>query len=142
MAAILLQWLILEHIESPMYCSVLSHSDNTPACDWATKMSPKSKISACLVRALTLQQRIYQPAPMYKIHVAGKANDIADIPSRSFCLGHRWNFPSDAEFITCFNQRFPLPQGFKWQLFQVSPRIITCVIDELLMQPSKIDVWH
>ena len=125
-----------------MHCSALYHSDNTPACAWVTQMSPKSKISAGLVRVPALRQHIFQDPPMYTIHVAGKANDMSDIPSRSFRLGHCWHFPSDVEFLTRFNQRFPLPQRVEWQLFRVSPRIITCVIDKLLIQLSKMDVWH
>lgn len=89
MAAILIQWLILEQIGTPFHTSALVRSDNTPACSWATRMTPKSKIAARLVRALALRQRISQSSPMITLHVAGKANDIADIPSRSFRLGHR-----------------------------------------------------
>ena len=55
MAAILLQWLILNHIESPMHFSALSRSDNTPVYAWATKKSPKAKISARLVLAMALR---------------------------------------------------------------------------------------
>jgi len=77
---------------------------------------------------------------MYAIHVVGKAKDIVDIPSRSFRLGHRWNFSSNAEFLFHFNQRFPLPQGIKWQLFEVSPKIISRVISKFLMLPLKMDV--
>ena len=142
MAAILLQWLVLESIAVTMHRSALARSDNTPACSWATKMSPKSRISARLVRALALRQRICQAAPMYTIHVAGKANDIADIPSRSFKLGHRWNCPSDVQFLHRFNSHFSLPQGNKWQLFQLAPKIVTRVTSELLMLPLPMDVWH
>ena len=142
MAAILIQWLVLEHITITMHRSALARSDNTPACSWATKMSPKSRISARLVRALALRQRICQAAPMYTIHVAGKANDIADIPSRSFRDSHRWNCPSDEQFLCRFASHFQLPQGHQWQLFQVNPKITTRVIDELLQRPMPMDVWH
>ena len=84
MAAILLQWLVLDHITTTLHRSTLSRSNNTPACSWATRMSPKSKIAARLIRALALIQRICQAAPMYTLYVTGKDNDIADIPSRFF----------------------------------------------------------
>ena len=100
MDAILIQWLVIEHIGVTIHCFALARSDNTPACAWATKMSPKSKISARLVRVLTLRQRICQASPMYTIYVTGKANDIADILSRLFLLGNHWNCPSEANFMS------------------------------------------
>ena len=89
MAAILLQWIVLEMITPTRHRSVLARSDNSPACSWATRMSPKSAVAVKLVQALALRQRICQTSPMTTLHVAGKANNIADIPSRSFREGHR-----------------------------------------------------
>lgn len=74
-------------------------------------------------------------------HIAGEANDIADIPSRSFSEGDRWNCPSNAEFLTKFAKTFPLPQGASWQLFILSKKISTRLISELLMQPLRMDAW-
>ena len=142
MAAILLAWLILEQIAPTHHMSALARSDNTPACSWATKMSPKSVIAARLVRALALRQRICQASPMATIHVAGKANDIADIPSRSFRKGHRWNCPSNLDFLTQFNLKFPLKQGRCWDLFVVNPKLVTLVTSVLLTLPLPMDVWQ
>jgi len=97
-------------------------------------MSPKFAIASRLVRALALCQRICQAAPMATIHVAGKANNIADIPSRSFCEGHRWNFPDNLVFLTRFTTRFPLLQGACWQLCVINPKIVTLVTLILRMQ--------
>ena len=80
-------------------------------------------------------------APMITLHVAGKANDIADIPSRSFRHGHRWNCPSNTEFLSRFTSQFKLKQGLRWQLFILSPKIIMRVISELLTGPSEMDGW-
>eukprot|EP00979_Chaetoceros_neogracilis_P017172 scaffold10185_cov283-Chaetoceros_neogracile.AAC.2 len=85
----LLQWLVLEHVTTLFHISALTRCDNTPACSWATRMFPKSRIGARLVRALALRQRIRYASPMATIHVAGKDNDIADIPSRSIRPEHR-----------------------------------------------------
>ena len=142
MAAILLQWLILEQIATTRHRSALARSDNTPACSWATKMSPKNPIAARLVRALALRQRICQASPMATIHVAGKANDIADIPSRSFRKGHRWNCPSNLDFLIKFNAEFPLKQGACWDLFVINPKLITLVTSVLLTSPLPMDVWQ
>ena len=102
MVAILLHWLVLEMITPTHHCSVLVCSNNSPACSWATHVSPKSEIAARLVRALALRQRIYQAAHMTMLHVTGKANDISDIPSQSFRDGHRWNCPKNLDFLTHF----------------------------------------
>ena len=141
MAALLLQWLVLEHLAITRHRSALTRCDNTPACSWATRMSPKSRIGARLVRALALRQRIRHASPMVTLHVAGKGNDIADIPSRSFRPEHRWNCPTNFEFLSRFSKQFPLPQGHKWQLFIISPRITTRVISELLTAPGEMDGW-
>ena len=108
MAALLLAWLVLEQIADTHHRSALARSDNTPTYAWATRMSPKSKIGARLVRALAMRQRVMCAAPMITLHVAGKANDIADIPSRSFRHGHRWNCPYNTEFLSRFTSQFKL----------------------------------
>jgi len=81
MAEILVAWIVLEDIAATKHKSSLLRCDNTPACSWATRMSPKSKITVILVRALTLCQNLYQAAPMSTVHEAGENNDISGIPS-------------------------------------------------------------
>ena len=141
MAAILLQWVVLDKISTTHHRSALTRSENLSVCSWATRMSPKSAIAARLVRALTLHQRICQAAPMYTLHVAVKANNIADMPPRSFRDGHRWNFPDDCDFLTHFTFCFPLPQGACWELFVINPKIVTLVTSVLRMQQLSMDVW-
>jgi len=58
MAAIFLQWLVLEMIAPMYHISALARSDNSPACSWATCISLKSAIVARLVWVLALHQRI------------------------------------------------------------------------------------
>ena len=141
MATLLLQWLVLEYIAVIHHNSALTRCDNSPACSWATRMSPKSIIGAQLVRALAVRQRIRHASPMVTLHVAGKDNDIADIPSRSFWPEHRWNCPSNKEFLPRFALQFPLQKGKRWQLFLISHRIITRMISELLTAPGEMDGW-
>ena len=71
MAAILLQWVLLELIAPTHHCSALSRSENLPSYSWATQMSPKSAIAARLAWALALCQRLCPTAPMSTIRVAG-----------------------------------------------------------------------
>jgi len=141
MAALLLQWLVLKHIAVTRHRSALARCDNTPACSWATRMSPKSKIGTRLMRALALWQRLQHASPMVTLHVAGKSNDIADIPSRSFRPEHRWNCPTNDHFLSRFSSRFPLLQGKRCQIFLISPQITTGVILELLIAPGEMDGW-
>jgi len=82
MIAILLQYIVLEQIAPTQHKSVLMRSNNTPACSWATKMSPKLAIAVRLVRALALRQSICQVAVMTTLYVVRKDNDLADTPSR------------------------------------------------------------
>ena len=78
---------------------------------------------------------------MTTVHVAGKANDIVDIPSHSFREDHRCNFLDDCQFLTCFTNHFPLPQGACWQLFVINPKIITLVTSEFQTNQLPMDVW-
>ena len=136
-----MQWLILEATTDTRHLTLLLHCDNTPAVSWATRMSPKSAVAARLVRALALRHRVSAAAPSIIVHVAGKDNDIADIPSRSFLPGSRWHCPDDKQFLTRFASSFPIPQTACWLLFQPSSRLITSVTSDLLMQPRQMDVW-
>ena len=114
MAVIILHWLVLEMITKTHHWYALVRNDNSLACSWVTHMSIRLAIAAKLVRALELRQIICQDAPMHTIHVAGEANDIVDIPSRSFINGDRWILPGNHDVLTRFTNRFPLLQGACW----------------------------
>jgi len=141
MAALLLQWLVLEHIAQTHHRSVLARYENKRTCSCATRMSPKSKKGARLVRALALCQRISHAAPMVTLYMAGKGNDVADVPSRSFRPERHWNFPTNEHLLSRFSTQLPLLQGNHWQIFLISPKIITRVISELLIVPSGMEGW-
>jgi len=141
MAAILLQWGLLELIAPTHHRLALSRSENLSSYSWATQMSPESTIAARLAWALALRQRLCQAAPMSTMHVVGKANDIANIPSRSFREGHCWNCPTNFNFLTCFNEHFCLPHGGCWQLCVINPKIVTLVTLELQTRWLPMDVW-
>ena len=81
-------WIVLEEIAATKHKLALLR-DSTLSCLWETRMYPNSKIAARLVRVLALRQCLYQAASMFMLDVAGEDNDIANIPSRSFRLGHR-----------------------------------------------------
>lgn len=75
------------------------------------------------------------------MHIAGKNNDLGDIPSRSFHASSRWFCPTDYSFLTKFNAFFPLPQNLSWTLCHLPSKIITKVILELWMHKLPLDVW-
>ena len=118
---------------------MLAWCDNTPACSLATRMSPKSKTGARLVRDLTLRQRILHTSPMVTLHMARKGNNTVNIPSSSFRPEYRWNCPTNEHLLSRFSTQFLLPQGNYWQLFLILPKIITRVISVLPIAPSGIE---
>ena len=54
MAEVLLQWLAGGYIAPITHETNLERSDNSPACSWATRMSPMSNVEAQLMRSLAL----------------------------------------------------------------------------------------
>ena len=78
---------------------------------------------------------------MYTLYVPGKGNDIVDVPSRLFRLSHCWNTTSDHEFLSRFNQTFPLAHGAEWQLFKINPKLVSLVIGKFRQRPLSMDVW-
>ena len=82
-SAILLQWIVLEHIDPIHHWSVLMRSDNTPAFLWLAWMSPKLGIAA---RDIVLRKHIYcQTFLVTTLHMAGKQNDLTITTRRHYC---------------------------------------------------------
>ena len=75
------------------------------------------------------------------MHIAGEENAISDIPSRSFGKKAKWHCKSDHEFLTMFNEQFPLPSQNSWTVFQIPKRLSTRVISILLTQASEPLEW-
>ena len=75
------------------------------------------------------------------MHIPGPENSISDIPSRSFWKKVKWYCNSDNDFLTMFNEKFPLPSQNSWSLFQIPKRLSSRVISILLTQASTTHEW-
>ena len=143
MAGLLLLWLVIEAV-----CPDLRHkhvavfSDNTPTVSWVDRLASKqSKTAGGLLRALSFRMRQKRASPLTALHIRGKHNSIADIPSRSFGGTPAWHCRDDKSFLTLFDNKFPLPQQNSWQLFQIAPGVVTRVISILRTTDTAMDAW-
>ena len=140
MAAIVLGWLVLEHIGTDLeFKHIGTFCDNTSATTWTQKgISTRSIPSARLLRFLALRQRSRQASSLLPLHLPGKDNKWADIPSRAFKHGEY--FHAQTNLAAYFNSHFPLPQDLSWREYRVpkklSWRVISCLRGELLPMES------
>jgi len=142
MVAILLQWMVLDQIAHMYHKSVLMRSDNTPACSWATKMSMKLAIAACLIRVIALRQRICQAVIMTTLHVVGRGKYHCGHSFASVFYDNRWNEPNNLEFLTYYSSTFQLEQGACWKFFVINPNIVTRASSEFLTKQLTMDLWQ
>ena len=114
-----------EHVEA--------WSDNTPTVSWATRLnSTKSETANRLVMALAMRLRDQRASPLVTMSIAGVANALADIASRSFGKQGSANFfATDADFLFSFQKQFPLPQNKSWRHFRPNSRMKQSVNSEL-----------
>ena len=128
-----LQLNVLEPLVPTMHHkSTHIHSDNTPSVAWLTKMATKTANSDAahrLVRGLALRQ------PVSITHVAGTANNLADIASRAIT-----QLDDDHAFLTHFDNLFPLQERF-WQRASPPPAQLSNVISTLRGQRLTTQRW-
>ena len=101
-----------------------------------------SLVAGQLLRALALRMRQQHVCPLTPLHIAGKKNELTDVPSRSFGSEKKWHCKNDAELLTLFNSLFPLPQQQSWTVFHPSFDISMRVISLLRMQVSGMEEWR
>ena len=135
MAGYLLLWLCMEGTAKDLcHKHIALFSNNNPSVSWVTKMaSRKSRVAVQLVRALALRLNVQQTCPLTPVHIPGIENALTDIPSRSFGSVKEWECKSDTDFLTIFNNKFPLPQQASWTVFRFGSRMIMHVISVLQM---------
>lgn len=82
-AGLLLLWLVIENV-----CKItpgVFFSDNQPTVSWVEQLASKSsQVAGQLLRALALQLKQKEAAPLTPFHIRGVENAITDIPLRSF----------------------------------------------------------
>jgi hypothetical protein len=144
MAGMLLLWLVIEGV-----CGVLAEkhvalfSNNMPTVAWVSCLaSRKSLVAEHFVQALVLRLKAKKTCPLTTMHIKGKQNAIADVPSWFFGSNPTWHCTSDLTFLTLFSSMFPLPAQKSWSVFCPSYKVVMCVISMLWTQHSELDKWH
>jgi hypothetical protein len=144
MAGLLLLWLVIEGI-----CGILVEkrvalfSNNMPTVAWVLHLaSQKSLAAEHFVQALILQLKTNKTCQLTTLHIEGKQNAIADIPSRSFGSNPAWHCISDSKFLTLLISMFPCPAHKSWTVFHPSYKMVTRMISMLRTQHSELDEWR
>ena len=83
-----------------------------------------------------------QACPLTPLHIEGKRNAIADVPSRSFGSNPAWTCASNTDLLNLFNSRFPLPQQKSWTVYHPNCAVVMRVISALRMKPFVLDDWR
>jgi hypothetical protein len=112
-------------------------SDNTPTVAWTKRMADRLQAPTAgrLLQGLAAFHRSVQAGPFTIGSIASKANDMADIASRSFGI------TCNTALLTHFNHRFPLPQQQFWQLVPLMPKRISLVISTLDGKRLPLQQW-
>jgi hypothetical protein len=153
MAGVLLHEAVLEaHLGPAMQgAQIAIGCDNSPAVAWTTRMASRSSspIAFRLLKGLAMRQRVTRSAPPAIFHVAGVANTLADVASRSV-TGVATHFhlldssPTDmcsATFLTHFDSIYPLPQKLPWLNVQPPSGLWSHVISTLRGQRLALRQW-
>ena len=139
----LLLWLVIEHVLPTLQDRhVALLNDNSPTVSWLRRMNSRhSKTAAAILRVLSVRLKLARASPLIPMHIPGPENSISDIPSRSFGRKVKWYCKDDDDFLTMFNEKFPLPSQNSWSLFQIPKKLSSRVISILLTQASTTHEW-
>jgi hypothetical protein len=126
-------WLILEALDVPLrHKQVAIIGDNKSAISWIDRWATRSDGPAgALLAVLAIRMRANQASPVVPMHLEGKLNILADIPSRSFGYKAEWHCRTHDELLTMFNSLFPLPNQSTWHYCQLTSKIAMRAIDAL-----------
>jgi hypothetical protein len=141
MAAMLIHYLVLEHVVSLKHVHVAAWCDNTPTVSWTNKLSSsRSRVAGRLVRALAMRIHVNEASPLVSVSIAGTDNKMADMASRTFSRhsAQRDTFDtSDIEFLHLFAATFPI-QNDSWRVFRLSDKLTSKVCSELRGEASTL----
>jgi hypothetical protein len=74
--------------------------DNTPTVHWVTRLaSKKSTIAKHLIQALALRLMSQRACPLMPMHIEGKFNVIADVPSHLVGSKPAWHCNTDSDLL-------------------------------------------
>ena len=144
MAGLLCTWLVMEEVCGDLReRRVAVFSDNDPTVSWVKKLASRhSVVAAQLIRAIALRMKLKGACPITPVRIPGVENSMTDIPSRSFGSVEQWHCKTDAELLTLFNTRFPLPGQASWTVFQLTSKVFMRVISALRMQDIELEEWR
>ncbi len=144
LAGLVLLWLMMEHVCGPLAKKrVALFSNNSPTVSWVQRMASRASLVAeQLIRILALRFNVHKVCPITMLHIAGDQNAMTNIPSCSFGSKPQWHFQSELDFLTFFNNSFPLPLQNLWTLCQPTSAIAMQVISVLRMSPFTLDNWR
>jgi hypothetical protein len=145
MGAMLIHYLVLEHVVSLKHVHVAAWCDNTPTVSWTNKLSSsRSRVASRLVRALAMRIHVNEASPLISVSIAGTDNKMADMASRTFSRhsAQQDTFDtSDSDFLHLFSATFPL-QTDSWRVFRLSNKLISKVCSELRGEASTLGSWR
>jgi len=143
-AGLLLCYLVMEDVcKIAPGDHVALFSDNSPTVYWTRKLASKSSVIAGqLIRALALRLKVSQASPLSTLHVAGDANAMTDIPSRSFGDPSKWFCETDIELLSLYTREFPLPPQLSWNVYRINTRISSRIVSILRMQHFSMEEWR
>ena len=144
MAGLLLLWLVMEEVcDFQPGDHVALFSDNSPTVNWVRRMAARgSMVADQLLRALALRLKQNHVSPLTPLHIAGKKNEMTDIPSRSFGSEKKWFCETEEDLLKLFNSSFPLPNQNSWTVFWPSREIESRVISVLRQEVSRMEEWR
>jgi hypothetical protein len=137
MAAVLLHYMVLQQKGDLRFVRAGVWSDNMPTVAWTKRMADRLQAPTAgqLLRGLAALKRSVQAGPFTISSIAGKANDMANIASRSFGI------TCNTTFLPHFNHRFPSPQQQFWRLVPLMPEWISLVILTLDGKRLPLQQW-
>ena len=147
MAGLLLLYLVVEEVcDLTSGSHIALFSDNSPTVSWVNRLASRnSQVADQLVRALALRLKTKGVSPLSTLHIAGKKNEMTDIPSRSFGSEKKWLCPVDkteSALFEMYNSHFPLPNQNSWTVFRPSQKIMSLIFSALRTEVLDMDAWR
>ncbi|KAL7546450.1 hypothetical protein ACHAWF_009786 [Thalassiosira exigua] len=141
-AGVVLQQLVLEQeVADLRHKKAVAFCDNTPSVSWVTRMaSQQSRVSARLIRGLTIRARAREMCLPSALSVPGDSNTMADVASRSM-REESGVVMSDTELLAHFNANFPLSQSRSWRIVTLRHESISNVVSTLRGQRLTMEQW-
>jgi len=111
LATLLMLFVIIESIAGPLEGKHIAlYSDNSSSVQWVQHLASRNSLATRqLIQALALHLQVTKSSQLTPLHIPGKSNAMANIPSSSFGNPARWGCTSDYAFLTLYKSCFPFP---------------------------------